>query len=451
MRLASLLTACWCAVGCEVSLSKWSERHEEECVRAGTERACFCDDGARGTAMCMAAGESGPCDCIGPAPGGGVAAVALGGLHACVRLKDSTVRCWGANRDGQLGDETTVTRSEPTEVQMLTDVAQLALGGGDRSGHSCALDGGGEVHCWGLNDRGQLGDATRESRLQPVELALTDVRTLAAGTAHTCAANERGRVYCWGLATSGQLGAELPDGFTSKPVGNDEGIAVPSPVDGLGDVVALSLGREHSCALDEAGAVYCWGGTNAQLTGRATEPRAVPNRIDDLPEATAIASGLRHDCALIRTGSVWCWGDNGYGQLGRANETAEVGGFAPGPIDDIGDAIAVASGWYHACVITKDGHVWCWGRNHQGQLGDGTKEDRATPVEVVGVEDAVQLSLAVHSTCARLGNGQVWCWGDNVRGQLGDGSVEDSRVPVPLRWLTSFHADDDAGTQSATR
>src|SRR5262249_19331821 len=98
--------------------------------------------------------------------------------------------------------------------------------------------------------------------------------------------------------------------------------------------------------------------------------------------ATMVGVGSNHVCALDDQGVVSCWGrDNGYGQLGDGTERIHRG---PRPVPGLHDAISLAVGFQHACALIRGGEVYCWGENHDGQLGDGTRVDRASPVRVIG-------------------------------------------------------------------
>jgi alpha-tubulin suppressor-like RCC1 family protein len=153
--------------------------------------------------------------------------LAAGEGHTCAVLATGDVQCWGRNRSaGQLGfvaqpNEAGIKalRSAPVRVAGLAGVTQLAAG----LNHTCALTSGGKIACWGVNQRGQLGDGTHEDRAAPKEVVgLTPARAIVAGVAHTCALLEDGSVWCWGWNTRGQLG----DGTTAER-------SVPTPVEGL--------------------------------------------------------------------------------------------------------------------------------------------------------------------------------------------------------------------------
>lgn len=420
--------------GCEVTLYEYRHVHEAACEKAGVPRECLCPDKSWGVAACYGPDDSGPCDCVGPAPGGGLLQVAVGGAHTCAVLDDGRVTCWGANSQGQLGDGTRTDRHSAVEVPEVADVASLALGGGTKSGHSCALSGDGQLRCWGLNDYGQLGDGTTQARSEPVALSLMDLRVIAAGATHTCAANREGRPWCWGR---------------EEAFGDEPSLAAPhrgeSPteVPGIDDVVDLALGALHTCGLTGAGDVLCWGeGSDGQLGSGSDARRSTPRAVVDLPPARQIVAGYAHCCALGRDGSVWCWGANDRGQLGT--EGAQANRNKPAHVPGLAEVTALAAGWRHTCALVTGGRVRCWGANQVGQLGDDTTEDRQAPTTVDGLEDVVQVAAGVATTCARTRDERLYCWGDNHAGQLGDGTDHDRHVPTAVRWQLG-DVDADAG------
>lgn len=144
----------------------------------------------------------------------GASEIAAGERHACARLADDTVKCWGDNASGQLGDGTTKAQPAPTDVKGLPGSASgLALG----SSHSCAILTDATVACWGDNTRGQLGDGTTTSRPSPAPVpGLQGVQALSARGDHTCAHLENGAVRCWGANDAGQINSE-PDRERTAP------------------------------------------------------------------------------------------------------------------------------------------------------------------------------------------------------------------------------------------
>jgi alpha-tubulin suppressor-like RCC1 family protein len=234
-------------------------------------------------------------------------AIAPWGTHSCSVDLDGGAWCWGRNNAGQLGDGTTTQRRTPVQVQNLPAVVDIAVG----DFHTCALDTGGETWCWGANSNGQLGDGNVVSgatpRPQRVQ-GLPNARALDAQGGHTCAiAAVGGTQWCWGANPNGVLG----DGTTARR---------PLPVQtiSLTGVRSTSSTSNHRCATDAAWRPWCWGYNRyyGQLGDGTTTTRYVPTPVVELNRVREVAGGSDHSCAVDHAGAPWCWGRNAVGQLG---------------------------------------------------------------------------------------------------------------------------------------
>jgi alpha-tubulin suppressor-like RCC1 family protein len=322
----------------------------------------------------------------------------------------------------------------------LTGILQVAGGGG----HTCALTTAGGVKCWGTNYFGQLGDGTGADKRTPMDVVGlgSGVATIAVGYQHTCALTASGGVKCWGENHSGQLGDSTAGWETNKR----------TPVDVVGLDIGLATvvaGGDNTCALTTAGGVKCWGDNSlGQLGDGSTADKSTPADVVGLDNGvTAIAAGYHHTCALTTAGGVKCWGDNSLGQLGDGSTEDKLT-----PVDVVGlgsDVAAIATSDGHTCAMTRTGVVKCWGYNEYGQLGDGTTTDKSIPTDVVGLDNTVSDIVAGgYHTCALTTAGVVKCWGYNYYGQLGDGTTgwqTHKRTPVDVVGLGSGIAAIAAG------
>lgn len=312
-------------------------------------------------------------------------------------------------------------RSQPVLLEAAANLRRTRIAAG--LSHSCALTQANGLKCWGGNGYGMLGDGTTTNRATAVRTSglKSGVRSVGGGSAHTCALIKGGAVKCWGINNSGQLG----DGTVSSHY-------TPKPVKTLrSGVVGLAVGNAHNCAIMEAGGVKCWGHNAAGQLGDGTNTnRFVPVAVKGLKSGViALAASSFHTCALMRSGSVKCWGVNEHGELGDGTKTNRL---TPVAVKGLRNVVAIASpsSYSHTCALTEGGGAFCWGMNTHGQLGDGTTTDRTKPVPVQGLSRNVKaIAPGGLHTCALLSSGAVRCWGYNLYGQLGDGSQDDRNVP----------------------
>jgi alpha-tubulin suppressor-like RCC1 family protein len=152
---------------------------------------------------------------------------------------------------------------------------------------------------------------------------------------------------------------------------------------------------------------------------------------------SAIAGLGGGSLALESDGTVWAWGRNSDGQLGDGTTTDRT---TPVQVSGLTGVVAIAGGWYHGLALKSDGTVWAWGRNSDGQLGDGTTTNRLTPVQVSGLTGVVAIAGGYWHSLALKTDGTVWAWGHNDYGQLGDGSTTNRTVSVQVTGLQGVTA-----------
>jgi len=357
-------------------------------------------------------------------------AISAGGAHTCALLNSGEVKCWGDNWAGQLGNETTDASNVPVLVSGLSDAVAISAGGA----HTCALLDNGGVKCWGDNQSGQLGDDSTTNSNVPIPVSGLSSKGIAisAGGCHTCALLDSGEVKCWGCNRSGQLGE-----------GSFQPRLVPVLVSDLSGVIGITTGGTHSCAVLEEGGIKCWGDDYVgQIGSGIIVDKNVPISVSVLSGASAISLGGRHTCALLDSGEVSCWGFNSYGQVGDGTTVDRRP--VPVPVSGLwGDTVvAISGGFRHSCALLASGEVKCWGQNQSGQLGDGTFNDSPVPVLISALsgETVIEISAGGDAsgshTCALLFTGEVKCWGKNFYGQLGDGTNQDRTSPVLVSGLS---------------
>lgn len=346
-----------------------------------------------------------------------VTALSLGQSHACALRDQGRVSCWGANYQGQAGQPNTGTAVQgvPRDVSGLTGLRAVSGGGS----HSCAVTGGGGVKCWGDNNSGQVGRGSTGGQYdvpQDVSGLASGVVAVSAGGYHSCAVTVTNGLKCWGDNSSGQLGRGTSGGADGTP----------QDVSGLGNVVvAVSAGQLHTCAVMRDGSVACWGDNGFGQLGRGTVggQSATPQAVTGLASgAIALSAGGLHTCAVLVDGGLACWGSNSTGTLGRGTTGGSDGtpqlvvGLANG-------ALAVAAGYSHTCAATAAGAAKCWGNDAQGKLGRvGVGGNYSVPQDVAGLASGViAIGVGIDNSCAVTRDGRVWCWGRNDTGMLGNG------------------------------
>lgn len=348
--------------------------------------------------------------------------LALGKLHSCARVDSGRVWCWGNNREGQLGDNSTMNSSSPVAVEELL-ATDIAVG----DDHSCAIRSeGGSVACWGSNEFGKLGASTSatQSVVPTSVLNVTGARALAAGYGHTCALLESRGIQCWGYNGYGQLGR-----------GDTADAPVAAAVSSIDNAIAITAGYSHTCALLDTRTVKCWGyNVSGQLGTSDKSHRYAPTDVRDLSEVRAISAGYSHTCALTQGGTVKCWGSNASGEVGDGtNETR----LSPVSVKNLTSVVEIAAGHAYTCARTSEGAVWCWGLNDAGQFGNGPTSATNPSTSNVAVQSsslarAGALSAGENHACAALVGGGIQCWGDDLWGQLGNGPATDADLPVDV-------------------
>jgi len=358
-------------------------------------------------------------------PGGGPnrSPIAGGRGHTCAIRPDGTVRCWG--QGALLGDGGLSGSLTPVTVAGIPGNggrAAVALAAG--AAHTCALLSDQTVLCWGVNDRGQLGNGLTARATTPVLVSgLSGAVSIGAGVSHTCAVLADTTVRCWGDNLFGQLG----NGSTSST-----GELLPVQVmrnatDPLNAMASVSAGSVFTCALRQWGyGANCWGTDISGELGIAEPPQvrlyADTGGVLSLSGLNVLSSGGRGggtSCAALRDGTLACWGEGSFGQLGNGASTSSA---VRVPVSYLSTATGVALGLNHACATISGGGVFCWGAGGAGQLGNGDILDSNLPVGVQYTSTALQVGsgAAAEHSCARLRDGTLWCWGSGDMGQLGD-------------------------------
>ena len=241
----------------------------------------------------------------------GAISISSGYANSCALMSTGGVKCWGDNWTGQLGSGTWVNTSPAVDVKGLTSGVTAITSGIQ---FSCALLSGGSVKCWGANNYGQLGDGTTTNRNEPAQVKvagqpISGVVSISGGYEHACAILTNGEAMCWGRNNYGQLG----DGTTTNR-------NVPTPVVSLGTTIrSISGGLNHTCAITTGGAAKCWGYNALGSLGNGTfTDSLIPVNVVGLDSGVLSieASKSFATCARVTGTSVKCWGHSWAGNVG---------------------------------------------------------------------------------------------------------------------------------------
>ena len=386
--------------------------------------------------------------------------VSAGGEHSCAVTSSGGVACWGEGGKGQLGNNRVWDRDHPVNVvdedsNVLTGFVEVSAG----HEHTCGLTSSGSVQCWGEGSEGRLGNKSTADTDTPVSVVtssgnnnpLTGIVQISAGRYHTCALTAENRIKCWGYGANGQLGNR---GYTRKnhPSNVAESQSSGTP---LANIVQISTGYIHTCALTTEGRVKCWGDLSYRQLGTGCPSGHCPigynypvdvvtalESTTPLSGIVQISAGDYHTCALTSGGTVKCWGGGWDGTLGEGGSTNNSKNF---PVDVVngsgsstllGNIVQITSGGGHNCALSSGGGAFCWGAGSNGELGNNRSTNRNYPVSLINgarngnMSGVLQISSGDDHNCIMISSGEVRCWGYGNKGGLGNDAKSSTSYPV---------------------
>lgn len=347
---------------------------------------------------------------------------------------DGTLWIWGGGSSGELGDNTNIAKSSPVQtVAGGTNWADYSLG----SNHRLGLKINGELWTWGFNSYGQLGDNTTSSKSSPVQTIgnANTWKQVSAGNFHSAAIKNDGTLWIWGANTFGQLGDNT---ILSK--------SSPIQTITFGTSwKQVACGANHTAAIKTDGTLWLWGlNTNAVLGDNSTTSKSSPvQTIAGGTNWNQVSAGNSVTAAIKTDGTLWVWGDNYYGTVG---DNTTVSKSSPVQTITFGtNWIKVSTANAVAGALKADGTLWIWGRNYFGEVGDNTSIMRSSPVQTVnsgnGWKDIAagsgytfagiyQSTVTTTTTTTPAPAGRLWNWGNNYFGRLGDNTQISKSSPV---------------------
>ena len=375
---------------------------------------------------------------------------------------------FGLNEDGQCGSKGRTSEIDiyekkgspqsplsPVRKKLLSSLAKqgsvpsplhfpgrpriIAVAAGSR--HSMALTDHGDVYTWGWGLLGQLGLGHNRTIFSPslIETLPTRIVGISAGGMHSAVVDCNGECYTWGSSQYGQLGqgeAAVSESYRNAP-------AKVCPPEGQTAFVIKSVvcGGMHTAAVDEDGAVFCWGRADAGQTGLKNwlfnffSGLVIPHRVSSITEpALSVACGAFHTIVIAQSGRVYAFGKEDFGVLGTANHES---GSIPTCMESIRDKRVVggACGGWHTLLWTDEGELYACGKGEFGRLGIGQEESKIEPTRVHMGEGVrvVQASAGGSHSLAVGADGTVFSFGRSGDGRLGiDNATERVTIPTSV-------------------
>ena len=368
---------------------------------------------------------------------------------------DGNAYGWGNNNYGQLGTGDNKQQSTPTEVLKPEGVkegftyTQISSAGA----HTLAIGSNSILYSWGRNDFGQLGNGSTDTSVHTKPEAVINPSTgqpfqaiqVSAGACDSVAIDTTGKVYSWGSETTtlgdsvntANSAAKPKPTLVADPGGTDQGL----------HAVQVSANWSFIMALDADGNIYAWGYNNWGQFGNGTSTNSTWSAYSSIPtqvldptdtskglQATQISAGAWHALAIGKNGTVWAWGMDNNGQLGFSTDYQTL----PKQVPNLKAQQVSASTW-NSLAISQDGTAWGWGNNAYGQLGDGTTSRRTAPRQVsppAGQSSSksgftsVRISAGWGHSVAIGQDGKAYAWGNNQYGQIGNGCTTQNSIPT---------------------
>lgn len=383
---------------------------------------------------------------------GAIKGLAISGATNCaIDGTSDKIICWGDNASGQLGNGTNDPYRGPATVA-ASDIPSSIFGGFNSSTFCAQLPG--ELYCWGDNRWSQFGDGYDISS-NIITLAQSEVySSLVLTSSGGCGITQLGRLQCWGER---YLGNGTSDSERS-PVVIDGSVLYGESTSEAGEVLknikTLSLSHTNAiCYINKSNKLTCTGTNFGQIFGEVnagnTNYLVVQSTIN-YKKISLSKYNSTVGCGIDDNAELWCWGSNEFGQLGNstpltAGPHLPVRPFSGTSIRD------VSVGAAHVCAITvTNDKLYCWGKNGDGQLGDGTTINRSTPTLIDPSNKYIKISVADTFSCGLDATQKIYCWGENNYGQLGIGNTSNQSSPTRINPISSdFYEDIEVGTRHA--
>ncbi|WP_413294810.1 hypothetical protein ACLSU7_06825 [Bdellovibrio sp. HCB185ZH] len=337
-----------------------------------------------------------------------VTKASIGRKHNCAIMSDNSLRCWGHNTYGQIGDASTTFRSEAVIISSGTSFKDVAVG----NEHTCAIASNGDLYCWGRNANGQVGNNGAGVDKNSPQLIDSGVayKAVSSGENHSCGLTTGNKIRCWGQGMYGALGQ-----------GGTGNLNVPTEIDAAVSYKFVSVGAKSSCAITSADKLRCWGHNAVNQLGDGTTTNATsPIDVDATYDFATVSIGSGHACGVTTTGLMRCWGYNGTGAIGDGTTTARttpvsVNASATYTAVSVNDDVNVGGGRTTTCALLSSGAAQCWGSNANALLANGTLTQSTSPVNVDAGTTYSNIAVTGSRACgitSGSAGGALKCWGN---------------------------------------
>lgn len=339
---------------------------------------------------------------------------AAGGHFTILVNEGGGLLAFGLNDHGQLGDGTTESRTTPVTIMPAVQFSNVFCG----ASSAYVIDRSGNLYAWGNNENGRLGDGTASDRLSPVQImAGTRFTSVSAGSEHVLALDSEGGLWAFGANDHGQLG----DGTTS-------GRSTPIHIMDGTEFIHINAGGYFSFAIDADNRLWAFGWNNhGQLGDGTTTEQHTPVQVMSERRFSRIAAGNYHTLAVDFNGKLWGFGMNMNGQLGDASRGDKL---TPAEILSERTFTEISAKGTHSLALDTDGGLWAFGGNAYGQLGDGTNTNKTTPVQTGAGMHFTGIYTGWYHTVGTDAEGRIWLWGSNRDGELGDETTQNHDSPL---------------------
>lgn len=365
----------------------------------------------------------------------------------CALTSQGLAYCWGGSiEDAEIIDPTCATvpcfRTRPDTLGLGLRFRELRLAPNLFGDVVCGIGTNARTYCWGFLLVGFDGGLQVAPALHPFT-PVPVLQTIQVASRHFCGLTLAGEAYCWGDYRAGVRGTG--QALADQSVAAD---LMPNRVAGGLTFTKLALGLSNSCGLDPSGAAYCWGSwvalgsagaplSSLEQCGFSVPPIYGPCSHVPVPVTGGhvfieLVAGQSHVCGVTDTGQVYCWGSNEDGELGSGDT---VYAATPIQVSLPEPAQTVALGWRFSCALATSGQAYCWGASDFGQVGSGTTAPAVlSPAAVAGGHAYRSIAVGYSHACGLRLSGEVDCWGDNYQGQLGTGTHQNSAVPLQVQF-----------------